>query len=181
MGPVLPFYLHSGELPKSFPALWSAARDLVPNTQLEEIPSGDPQLKKRSQEGAGKYSINPPCIILLPNLWICARYLIQCKLLRHVIARHPQAWTLGLHFTPSDYILKLSNVRLQSCHLFYIRTNAHFKAIRSLHSCQILPFFLVLLQMALSPQHSQHVLITGTHSSYHPNHIIQNLGVHPFV
>lgn len=74
-------------------SLWSDARALVPDTHLEEIPLGAPG-PKRNWEGVGlyklyKYCINPSYILSLPSLLILASYLIQCKLLRHVIARYP--------------------------------------------------------------------------------------------
>lgn len=122
---VFTFWRTANVLPSS---LWSDARDLVSNTPLEAIPSGAPWLK-RSWQGVGKYSINPPYIISLPSLRICAGYLMECKLLRFVIARHSLVWTTALHFMPTNHILELQcklKPLLQSCQLFYPYTISHF-------------------------------------------------------
>lgn len=142
------FWRTAKVLPSS---LWSAARDLVPNTHLEENSLRRSTTKEEESVRSWK-------IFYKSTLHhIATQFMNLCKVLNPVqtpqacYCKAPIAWRLGLHFIPSNYILKLSNVRLQSCHLFYIHTNAHFKAIQSLHSYQILPFFLGLVQVALSP------------------------------
>lgn len=65
------FWRPAKVLPSS---LWSAARDLVPNTHLEENSLRRSTTKEEELVRSWKiFSTNPPYIISLPNLWICAR------------------------------------------------------------------------------------------------------------